>query len=180
MSNLLQRYAKLPIAFHWITLLLIIAVYACIELRVFYPKGSEIRDGLKHWHYMLGITLWGLTLIRLAVRWFNPAPPKDSSINTLQRFAASSVHFLLYALLVIMPLLGWALLSAEGKPLIWFGLQLPSLIGVNEDLAKQLKEIHATMGTFGYFLMGFHALAALFHHYVKQDNTLLRMLPARA
>lgn len=180
MSNLLQRYAKFPMALHWITLLLIIAVYACIELRVFYPKGTEMRDGLKHWHYMLGITLWGLTLIRLAVRLFNPAPPKDSSINTLQRFAANAVHFLLYALLIVMPLLGWALLSAEGKPLIWFGLQLPSLIGENKELATQLKEIHATMGAFGYFLIGFHALAALFHHYVKHDNTLLRMLPARA
>lgn len=179
MSNTLQRYGKFPMALHWITVILIIAVYACIELREFYPKGTDMRNGLKNWHFMLGLTVWGLTLFRLVVRLFNRAPPLDSSISMWQRFAATSMHFALYAFLMVMPLLGWATLSAEAKPIMWFGLQVPALIGPNESLAKQLEDIHGWLGTFGYFLIGAHALAALFHHYFKRDTTLLRMLPAR-
>jgi cytochrome b561 len=85
----------------------------------------------------------------------------------------------LYGLMVSMPILGWMILSAAGKPIPFFGLNLPSLISENRDLAGQIKEIHETVGTFGYFLIGAHALAALYHHYALGDNTLLRMLPGK-
>ena len=78
-----------------------------------------------------------------------------------------------------MPLAGWLILSAAGKPIPFFGIHLPALIAENKDLSKLIKEVHETVGTIGYFLIGLHALAALFHHYVLRDNTLLRMLPGR-
>jgi cytochrome b561 len=78
-----------------------------------------------------------------------------------------------------MPLLGWWLLSAEGKAIPFFGLQLPALVAENHDLAEQIQDVHETLGGIGYFLIGAHALAALYHHYVVHDNTLLRMLPGR-
>ncbi|HLY96193.1 MAG TPA: cytochrome b/b6 domain-containing protein, partial [Sideroxyarcus sp.] len=74
---------------------------------------------------------------------------------------------------------GWLLLSATGKPVPFFGLELPALIGENKDLAKTLKDIHEFVGTAGYYLIGLHAAAALYHHYIVRDNTLLRMLPDR-
>ncbi|MDP3141776.1 MAG: cytochrome b/b6 domain-containing protein, partial [Methylotenera sp.] len=73
----------------------------------------------------------------------------------------------------------WLLLSAAGKPIPFFGLELPALVSKNKNLADLIKQIHETGGTVGYFLVGFHAVAALFHHYVVRDNTLLRMLPKR-
>jgi cytochrome b561 len=76
--------------------------------------------------------------------------------------------------------LGWLVLSAAGKPIPFFGLELPALIAPNEELAKELKELHETVGTLGYWLIGLHAVAALFHHYVLKDNTLLSMLPKRS
>ncbi|MGE5758408.1 MAG: cytochrome b, partial [Sideroxydans sp.] len=78
-----------------------------------------------------------------------------------------------------MPITGWLLLSATGKPVPFFGLELPALIGENKDLAKTLKDIHEFVGTAGYYLIGLHAAAALYHHYIVRDNTLLRMLPDR-
>jgi cytochrome b561 len=78
-----------------------------------------------------------------------------------------------------MPVLGWLVLSASGKPIPFFGVELPALLAQNKDLASQLKEVHETMGTIGYFLIGLHAVAALFHHYIVRDNTLVRMLPVR-
>jgi cytochrome b561 len=79
-----------------------------------------------------------------------------------------------------MPLAGWLILSAEGKPIPFFGLQLPALVSENKGLADTIKEIHETGGTIGYYLIGLHAAAGLFHHYVKRDNTLIRMLPRRS
>jgi cytochrome b561 len=81
--------------------------------------------------------------------------------------------------MIALPLIGWIMLSADGKPIPFFGLTLPPLIGPNEGLAEQLEELHETIGTLGYWLIGLHAMAALFHHYVLRDATLSRMLPAR-
>lgn len=75
-----------------------------------------------------------------------------------------------------MPVLGWLLLSAAGKPLPFGGLELPALIAHNEALAHTSKEIHETLGTAGYFLIAAHAAAGLYHHYFRRDNTLTRML----
>ena len=93
---------------------------------------------------------------------------------------ATLASLALYAIMIGMPLAGWLLLSAAGKPIPFFGLQLPALIGPDKALAGQIKEVHELVGTLGYFLIGAHAAAALFHHYIKRDNTLLRMLPAKA
>ncbi len=79
-----------------------------------------------------------------------------------------------------MPLMGWVILSAEGKDIPFFGLTLPPLVGVNEALAHDVEEIHEAVGEAGYWLIGLHAAAGLFHHYLLKDNTLLRMLPSRA
>ncbi len=71
------------------------------------------------------------------------------------------------------------LLSAAGKSIPFFGLQLPALIGESKSLADVIKEIHEIGGTVSYFLIGLHAAAALFHHYFVLDDTLRRMLPSR-
>ncbi|OQX15627.1 MAG: cytochrome B [Thiothrix lacustris] len=179
MSGTLTRYKPFPIALHWLTLLLLVAVYACIELREFYPKGSDPRNALKSWHFMLGLTVFGLTGLRLVIRWLNPPPSNQAVIPAWQRLFASATHLSLYVLLLAMPLLGWAILSGEGKAIMWFGLQLPALISPDKELAEWLEDLHTTVGTMGYFLIGFHAAAGLYHHYIQRDGTLLRMLPQR-
>jgi cytochrome b561 len=78
-----------------------------------------------------------------------------------------------------MPLLGWLTVSANGRPLPFFGWELPALIGPNKALGRNIKEVHETIGVLGYYLIGLHALAALFHHYFMRDDTLQRMLPWR-
>lgn len=174
-----QRYHGVSIALHWLMLLLMIAVYACIELKGFYPKGSDIREGLKTWHFMLGLTVLGLALLRLYFKFSHVTPPIVPAPSKLQHSAAQFGHALLYVLMIAMPIAGWLILSAAGKSVPWFGLTLPPLISENKELAKTIKEIHETAGTVGYYLIGFHALAALFHHYALKDNTLMRMMPKR-
>ncbi|MGZ8251926.1 MAG: cytochrome b [Methylophilaceae bacterium] len=177
--NSTKRYGSLSIGLHWLMLLLIISVYACIELREFFPKGSDPRNALKAWHFMLGIAVLGLASLRLIVSIKGPTPLIQPAPPAWQMLSAKLMHLALYVLMIGMPVAGWLILSAEGKPIPFFGLELPALIGESKDTAKLIEEIHETGGTIGYFLIGFHAAAALFHHYLVRDNTLERMLPNR-
>jgi cytochrome b561 len=178
-KNTTERYGSVSIGLHWLMLVLLIAVYACINLIDLYPKGSDPREALKTWHFMLGLTVLLLVVVRLLIRWSGPTPLVVPEMPTWQKRLAGLIHAALYVFMIGMPILGWLVLSASGKPIPFFGIQLPALLAQNKDLASQLKEVHETIGTVGYFLVGAHALAALFHHYVTRDNTLVRMLPVR-
>lgn len=173
------RYSPLSIFLHWLTVLLMIAIYASIELRELFPKGSDPREMLKHWHFMLGLVLPMLVLLRIWARKQHPAPAITPPPSALQHKLAAAGHGLLYLLMLLMPLAGWLILSAAGKPIPFFGLELPPLVGENKALAGAVKEVHEAVGTLGYLLIAVHAAAALLHHYWLRDNTLLRMLPGR-
>ena len=178
-KNTTDRYGSLSIAMHWVMLLLLIGVYACINLREAFPRGSDLREGLKMWHFMLGLAVFALVFLRMAIRLAGASPRIQPEPVAWQTRLAGLMHLALYAFMIAMPLLGWLTLSAAGKPIPFFGLHLPALLGVDKALAGSLEEIHETIGTLGYYLIGLHAAAALFHHYVVRDNTLLRMLPRR-
>lgn len=171
------RYPNTLIALHWLTLLLIVAVYACIELREFYPKGSDIREAFKTWHFMLGLSVLALVTVRIGLRIATVTPAITPTPAPWQQRLAKSMHLALYGLMIGLPIAGWLMLSAAGKPIPFFGLQLPALIGESRALASQIKEVHEIAGQVGYGLIGLHAVAALFHHYWLHDNTLTRMLP---
>lgn len=170
------RYSVPAIGLHWLMLILLAAVYACMELSGFFSKGSDTRALLKSWHYMLGLSVFLLVWIRLAVKLMSRAPAMEPA-PLWQKQLARLVQTMLYVLMISMPLLGWFLLSAKGQAIPFFGLQLPALMAESRDAAGWIKDIHETGATTGYFLVGVHALAALYHHYVLRDNTLRRMLP---
>jgi cytochrome b561 len=178
-KNSTERYGSISIGLHWLMLLLIVAVYATIDLRELYPKGSDPREALKTWHFMLGLVVFGLVWLRLLMRIIAPVPRIVPEQKPWEALLATAMHLALYLLMIGLPLLGWLVLSASGKPIPFFGLELPALLGPNKELAGQLKEVHETVGEIGYFLIGLHAAAALLHHYIKRDNTLLMMLPQR-
>ncbi len=174
------RYSGLSITLHWLMLLLIVAVYACIELRGYYPKGSDIREGMKVWHFMLGVAVLALVIIRVIARVAGTTPRITPEPKAWQSVLSRLVHLALYLFMICMPMAGWLVLSASGKPVPFFGLVLPPLMGENRDAAHQIKELHETVGNIGYYLIGLHALAALIHHYVMKDDTLGRIQPWRA
>lgn len=179
LPNTTARYGALPMSMHWLMLLLLVGIYICADLRGLLPKGEPLRDVMKTWHYMLGLTVFGLVWLRLTIRAFSTTPAITPAPVRWQALAATVMHYALYVLMISAPLLGWLTLSAQGKPIPFFGYELPALIGADKALARTIKDVHETLGTTGYFLIGTHALAALFHHYVIRDNTLTRMLPWR-
>lgn len=171
------RYGGASIALHWLMLIVIAAVYACIELRGKFPKGSDLREGLKAWHFMLGLSVLLLVTVRIVLRVTGATPPIRPAPPRWQVALSRLMLVALYALMIGMPLLGWLTLSAAGKPIPFFFVQFPALVNESKPVADWAKEIHETGGTIGYFLIAMHAAAALFHHYFVRDNTLRRMLP---
>jgi len=177
-NNTERRYSKMVITLHWLMLLLLAAVYACIELHGSFPKGSATREALKNWHFMLGLSVLLLVVVRLLLRFIaGPRPAIRPAPPLWQERLARLVQFLLYALMIGMPLAGWMALSAGGKPVPFFGWEWPALLGPDKALASRIKGVHEWVGTAGYWLIGLHTLAALFHHYWLRDNTLAQMLP---
>ena len=174
-----KRYPPLSIFLHWAMLLLIIGVYSCILLHESFPRGSDMRADLKTWHFMLGLSVLALVIIRIVSRLFTTKPPIKPEPPAWQMLFAKTMHLALYAFMLAMPILGWLILSSADKTIPFFGLELPALIGPDKALAEQIEEVHETIGTIGYFLIALHALAALFHHHVVKDNTFRRMLPGK-
>ena len=155
------------------------AVYACTELREIFPKGSDPREAMKTWHFMLGLSVFVLVWLRLGLRLLQPTPIIEPRPVAWQQYLAKVVHGALYALMIAMPIAGWMILSAEGDAVPFFGMELPPLTAPDKAAAESLEDLHELGGKIGYALVGLHALAALFHHYVQKDNTLRRMLPGR-
>lgn len=175
-----ETYSTPFIALHWFMAVLIAAVFATIELREYFPKGSDPREQLKALHFMLGLSVLLLVVLRIILRAREADPPIVPPMATAQKAIALGLHLALYAVMLVMPILGWVTLSAAGKPVPFFGLTLPALVAENKELAENLKEAHEFIGTIFYYLIGIHILAALFHHYARKDNTLTRMLLPRS
>lgn len=179
MNNLIQqqKYRPISIALHWLTVVLMVAIYACIELHEMIPRGNPLRGAMEDWHIYLGLCMLPLGVYRLLVNLrlkapaITPQPPKwQLRINGLMRIY-------LYGLMILMPVLGWLFLSAEGHAVKLFFIPLPSIAPVSETLAEMAEEAHEIMGVSAYLFIAIHALAGLYHHYLLKDNTLRRMLP---
>jgi superoxide oxidase len=172
-----KRFSGSSIALHWLMAILLLAVFALIEFRGIFPKGSAPRDLMKSLHFMLGLSVLALVVVRLALRLTSETPPIVPAPAWWQNLLAHGAHLALYGLMIAMPLLGWLYLSAEGKNIPFFGVSLPPLIGQNDELADTFEELHEALGNVFYVVIGLHAAAALAHHYLFRDNTLVRMLP---
>ena len=174
------RYSTASLILHWLMLILLVAVYAAIEFREFFPKGSGLREAFKTWHFTLGLSVLGLVWLRIAARliWRTPATPLEEP--AWRRAMATAIHLALYMFMIGMPIAGWLILSAEGETIPFFGFELPALTGSNEPFADQIEEVHELGGTIGYWIIGIHAAASLFHHYILRDQVLTRMMPFRA
>ena len=167
-----RPYSRLSIGLHWLMLALLVAVYALILLREGYPKGSDIREALKAWHFSLGLMVFALVWVRIILRTVRPHAASGDWSERIARV----MHLALYAFMLAMPLLGWLTLSADGDPIRFFGVPLPALAATSEPLADRTKALHETLGVVGYWLVGLHAAAALLHHYLLKDDTLRRMM----
>ncbi|HMM55431.1 MAG TPA: cytochrome b [Candidatus Desulfobacillus sp.] len=178
LRNEAHRYGSAALWLHWAIVLLVIAALVFIELHGLYPKGSEAREAVKQIHFQLGMLVFLLMLARLAWRLGNPPPAIMPAPRPWEAFLSRLVHVFFYAALLALPLLGLASLQASGKPPAFLGLPLPALMTEDKALGKSLKGAHELIGNIVIWLIVLHVVAGFWHHIVRRDDTLLRMLPA--
>lgn len=166
------------VVMHWLTALFIAIAVTLILVRD-EVEGRSLRMWLLEGHRHFGLLILLLFFARAALRLRRGQWPPATDTSPLLRFAAGSTHFALYVALLVQPLLGWALSSAEGKPVHFFGLTLPSLVASNEDLADTLTDWHQDVAWVLLALITLHVAAALWHHFVQRDRTLRMMLLRR-
>jgi cytochrome b561 len=178
------RYSLVAIALHWLLAAALVAVFV-LGVYMHELPFSPQRLKFYSWHKWAGVIILALSLLRLIWRATHrpPALPPaiEAAMPAWQRFAHHATHHLLYALVVLVPLLGWAYSSAAGFPVVLFGvLPLPDFVPVDKSLAEMLKPWHATTAFAMAALVLLHVAAALKHQWLDRDGLLVRMLPGRA
>ncbi|QZN98615.1 cytochrome b [Chenggangzhangella methanolivorans] len=154
---------------------LVIALIAVGIGRGYMPKGPE-RDVVTMLHKATGVVVLVLMFLRIRLRLADPPPPPDPSTPAWQAAASGVVHWAFYALLMIMPVLGWAGSNALGRPVSMYGLfDLPTLTAENKPLGEALYGWHEGLGYALLALVVLHVGAALHHRYVRKDAVLSRM-----
>lgn len=170
-------YTRTAIALHW---LLAFGLVGTFMVGVYMHELPLSPDKLKiySWHKWAGVTLFMLAVLRLLWRFSHRPPAAPGHMPRWQQLVAEAVHYLLYLLMLAIPLSGWLMSSAKGFQVVYFGvLPIPDLIGKNPDLGNFLKEVHETLNFLLLGLVAAHAAAAIKHHLIDRDDVLSRMLP---
>jgi cytochrome b561 len=180
--NSTKDYGAIPQALHWLTVFLVALAWALGTFDDVLPKGGPRDFGL-FVHICAGLTILALLIARLTWRLVDPAPPLEATEfgNWMGQWldpAARITHYSLYVLLVAVPVVGVVLQFARGDALPLFGLaEIPSPWFKDRAFAHNVNEVHEILAHALVALAAFHAAAALIHHWVFRDRTLVRMLP---
>jgi cytochrome b561 len=176
--NSSKGYGAIPQAAHWLTVILVAVAWALGLFGDVLPKGAPRAAGL-FVHMSAGLAVMALLVVRLAWNLANRPPHAEPTglgiwVDRLGRGA----HYLLYGLLIAVPIAGIALQFARGDALPIFGIaDIASPWVRDRAFARSVKEVHEILAHALMIVAGFHAAAALFHHWVLRDRTLARMLP---
>lgn len=174
LRNTAQGYGLVARALHWAAAALLVAVLA-LGLVVEEMARGPARAATMNWHQSLGLLVLGLVAARLLWRLLDPVPAPEG--GPLARRLAPLMHWTLYGLAIAQPLSGWLLTQAEGHELVLFGsIPLPVLLAESEPLEEVLEGVHGTLWMVLAVAVLGHAAAALKHHFIDRDRTLLRML----
>lgn len=167
------------IVLHW---LLAVGILAMVGIGLYMVEMPNSMAKLRMYalHKSIGLTILALVVLRLAWRLYAGAPAPEPGTPRWQQHAATATHWMLYGLMLLMPISGWVFNSASNFPLQWFGLfNLPALVQPDPELKDLARAVHR----WGYYLVCalvlVHAGAAIKHHVFNRDRTLLRMLGIR-
>jgi len=174
----MKKYTKTAMFFHWLIALMIIATFSVGAVMVDMPGITPGKLRFYSWHKWAGITIFGLTCLRLLWRLGHTPPEYPSHMPVWQKYAASGLHVLLYVLVFCIPLSGYLYSLASGIPVIYLGLlPLPVIMEPNPELKLLLKEIHYVLNMTLLACFGLHVLAALKHQFIDRDGAMKRMIP---
>ena len=175
-----ESYGAVAIGFHWVVALTVYGLFGLglwMRSLGYYDTWYQLGPW---WHKGIGVMLLFVLLLRLVWRFSNPRPGHLPTHKPYERLAAVWVHILLYLILFVIMISGYLISTADGRPLEvfdWFAI--PATISGIENQEDIAGKIHLYLAWGVVVLSGFHALAALKHHFWDHDRTLLRMLGVR-
>jgi cytochrome b561 len=176
LRNTTEDYGSLAKFLHWTIVILIVVQYVLAETADELPDGLEKLQVLTR-HKSFGMLILGLAIVRIAWKLMNRGRPAPVGEGRMKKAAAAG-HGLLYLLLLVMPLSGWAMSSAANYPVTFFGwFQFPALVAENHDLHEVLEDVHETLFYTLLVVAIGHIVAALYHHFILKDDVLKRMSP---
>ena len=170
-----QHFSLPARVLHWLMALMILAMLFIGVGMV--ASVSERHQWLINLHKPLGIAILALVIVRLLVRFSSQTPALPSDLPSVQVFAAKLSHVLLYALMLALPLVGWAMISAAGDPvMLGSNLQLPALLSADAPIFSVLRKAHRYLAYLLFATVLLHLAGALFHAWVRRDEVLGSML----
>lgn len=171
------RYSALQIAIHWITAIIILGMIPAGLVMTRLGPGTT-TNLLYELHKSFGIIVIGLAVLRILVRATSGAPPVVETIPAWQRIAARMTHYALYALIILVPLVGLVATSTCCPPVnLFWTIPVTLPVDGGMEASKPIFDFHRVLALALAAILLLHASAALHHHYVKKDHTLRKMLP---
>lgn len=180
-------FGLVAIILHWVIALLVFVMLALGNIMGALVSTDPLRSVLLDLHKLTGLTILALVLLRIVWRLANPVPMLPISMKSWQRICARLSHYALYGLTVLIPLTGWALVSARVQTptlMLFDWLPVPALpvLQYFESGAKAVVlfwQVHDVLGGLLVLLVLIHIAAAMRHHFVLSDDVLRRMMTAR-
>ena len=172
-----MTYTKTAMSLHWLMAILLFGLLALGFYMHDLPLSPQ-KLQFYSWHKWAGVTAFLLELVLLGWRVTHVPPALPAGIPKLMQFASHAGHFMLYALMLAIPLTGWLMSSAKGFQTVWFGLlPIPDLLNKNKELGDLLAQVHSALNFLFIAVIVGHVGAALKHHLIDKDDILTRMLP---
>ena len=179
LKNTLSSYGAVSKALHWLMGITFIHLIG-VGLWMSDLESSDLKWFVYGLHKSLGVTILALVALRLIWRLINSVPRMPVDTTKWERNAARLVHFGLYALMFAMPISGWIMSSAGGHAVTFFDLfQLPAIVEKSKELGNLAWNAHGYLGYVAIALIVLHTIAALYHHFIRKDDVLTRMLPTK-
>ena len=173
-----NSYTAIAKTLHWLILALLIAQFVFAWTMPHIGRNTPVTT-LISLHFTFGIVILAVAVVRLLWRSTHGEPPPEDGVPPWQTASARVVHWLLYTLLFVVPLLGWINASWRNMPIVMFGRPLPQLVATRAPGWSWSGDVHTILATYVMLaLIGLHVAAALYHYFIRRDRVLQRMLPS--
>jgi len=172
-------YTSTAKTLHWLIVVLLVAQFIFAWTMPHIGRNTPVTT-LISLHFTFGIVILAVAIVRLAWRATHAEPVQLDGVPPWQVQSARVLHWSLYALLFVVPLLGWIDASFRGMPIVMFGAELPKLVGTRAPGWRWTGDVHDLLANYLMLtLVGLHVAAGLYHYFIRRDGVLQRMLPGR-
>jgi len=169
------RFPAVSRVLHW-TMAVMVLTMLCIGVAMVVSLGDY--HALVSIHRPLGIAILILVVVRFVNRLINPPPPLPATMSRAERLAATASELAMYGLMLVLPLVGWGMLSAARYPIVLHGsVHLPFILPHNAVLYAVLRKVHTILAYLFFLTFMAHVGAILFHTLIVRDGMLRRMAP---